>query len=396
MMIERSALRRLLEDKLRAAMMAHRGGDPCLPAGPWPDDLQITGAENGLGADSLELMWLAGAVNEMFHVHEVGIEDYFLVRRRFGDWIDLVTSALETNITFQTSGSSGPPKTCLHTLVNLVAEAEEHCHRLKPKRVLLAVPSHHIYGFIFGILVPTLAQCPVIDLRSRTPLQTMFAPGDVLISYPDHWQFLQRSGCRLTDVTGVTSTAPMPDKLATALCDIGLAELIQIYGSTETAGIGWRNAPSEPYELLSQWIDASLPAEEGLAVLIGRDGRTAETPDRIIACGHRSFRVIGRSDGAVQVGGMNVFPDRVARHLESHPWIAAARVRKSSPDLGGRLKALLVLRNPDLKGAELIKSLTDWIERTLPAEQRPRSITFSDQIPTTELAKERDWTEQYP
>jgi acyl-CoA synthetase (AMP-forming)/AMP-acid ligase II len=62
--------------------------------------------------------------------------------------------------------------------------------------------------------------------------------------------------------------------------------------------------------------------------------------------GDRSFHVLRRQDGAVQVGGINVFPSRVAEVLARHPLVAQASVRLAAPEQGGRLKALIVCKDP--------------------------------------------------
>src|SRR5579875_847383 len=144
--LDRPSLRRVLEDLLRAEIALARGdGHAPLPPHPWRDDLPIGGG--GLAVDSLERLTLAGAVNEMFHVHDSGIEDLLLARRHFGDWLDLVQQAWREHpgrISFRSSGSTGRPKRCTHALRDLLAEVADHAARLRPSRVLSAVPSHHI------------------------------------------------------------------------------------------------------------------------------------------------------------------------------------------------------------------------------------------------------------
>jgi long-chain acyl-CoA synthetase len=53
-------------------------------------------------------------------------------------------------------------------------------------------------------------------------------------------------------------------------------------------------------------------------------------------------RSAGRAEGAVQVGGVNVFPDVVGRVLTAHSGVAQAAVRLMRPEEGTRLKAFVV------------------------------------------------------
>lgn len=78
MVLMRSTLAQVLESKLRAEISGSRrrpgqAADP-LPCSPWSEDVHLFGdsSGDGLDCDSLERLWLAGAVNEMFHVHEIG------------------------------------------------------------------------------------------------------------------------------------------------------------------------------------------------------------------------------------------------------------------------------------------------------------------------------------
>ena len=74
---------------------------------------------DGLGADSLGLVSLATALVEALHLHRSGIEDYLLVRRTLGEWIEICAAGLarfDEALTFRTSGSTGKPKACTHAL----------------------------------------------------------------------------------------------------------------------------------------------------------------------------------------------------------------------------------------------------------------------------------------
>ena len=391
--LDRPSLRRVLEDLLRAEIALARGGAHApLPPHPWHDDLPI--GAGGLAADSLELLTLAGAVNEMFHVHDSALEDLLLARRRFGDWLDLLQQAWREaagRISFRSSGSTGQPKRCTHAMDDLRAEVADHTARLRPSRVLSAVPAHHIYGFLFSVLLPLHAGCAVVDVRAQLPATAAWRPGDVLVSYPDHWRFLARSLDRLPAVTGVTSTAPMPGELARDLRARGLARLVEIYGASETAGIGWRDDPDAPFTLLPAWSAAAAAATEGVLHLAGRDGRMAATPDVVAMAGARAFHVQRRCDGAVQVGGCNVYPARVALALEGHPLVAQARVRLAAQ--GGRLKAVVVPRDPAADADAVRRELEDWIARHLPTPERPRSLVVAARLPVGALGKDGDWME---
>ncbi len=392
-MLDRPSIRRMIEDMIRAEVASAAGGPSrALPPGPWPDDLSMD--VDGLGSDSLERLTLAAAVNATFHIHETGTEEFLLARRRFGAWVDLVQQSRRLHgerISFFTSGSTGKAKCCTHAMADLWAEAEAHAARLRPSRILSAVPSHHIYGFIFSVLLPLKAGCEVTDIRAGLP--SAFRPGDVIVSFPDHWRFLSRSLASLPAVTGVTSTAPMPGDLAHGLRAQGLSRLVEIYGSTETAGMGWRDDPTGPFGLLDGWSVADAPATEGTLSLAAPDGRRVETPDVVAMAGARSFHVRRRLDGAVQVGGVNVFPVHVEATLQRHPLVARARVRQASLESGGRLKALIEPKDPSADPDDLRRALEAWASGRLSIHEKPQSFTIASSLPSGPLGKACDWVE---
>jgi acyl-coenzyme A synthetase/AMP-(fatty) acid ligase len=100
--------------------------------------------------------------------------------------------------------------------------------------------------------------------------------------------------------------------------------------------------------------------------------------------------VVRRIDGAVQVGGVNVYPARIAAALAAHPMVAEARVRLAD---AGRLKALVVPRLADADPETVRAALRVWIDANLPVAERPRSITVLARLPTDALGKAQDWPE---
>lgn len=364
---------RFLADLIAAEVARLRPGEPAAA----PLDM----------LDSIELLSVAGAVSEALHLHESGIEDLLLGHRRIEDWRAIAREALtrfDAAITFRTSGSTGEPKPCTHALARLEAEAAGHAALIGPRqRVLSAVPSHHIYGFLFTQLLPRhLGGLPVLDLRGTSPagVAAKLQPGDLVIGHPAWWGAVARfaPGTLPPDIIGVTSTAPCPPATATALRDRGLARLVQVYGSSETAGIGWRDTPDGPFALLPSWT---------------RDGKAIAAPDHLtfLPCGRR-FTIEGRADGAVQVAGHNVFPARIRAALEAHPAVAAASVRLMRPEEGDRLKAFIVPRDPASDPAVLRGTLAAWAEATLAPPERPRAWRFGAGLPEGAMGKAADWS----
>jgi acyl-coenzyme A synthetase/AMP-(fatty) acid ligase len=85
------------------------------------------------------------------------------------------------------------------------------------------------------------------------------------------------------------------------------------------------------------------PGPDGAQTVLHRSGRAVTLMDAVAREGDRRFTLAGRRDGAVQIGGHNVHPARIAERLRTHPLVADAVVRPMRPDEGTRLKAFIVL-----------------------------------------------------
>lgn len=356
---------------------------------------------NGLiGADSLEMLQLSAALAEALDLAAApGAADYLPGRRTFGGLLDTCRSALPrcgSHVTFRTSGTTGAPKPCRHRLADLEQEAE-FLRTLFPerRRILAAVPSHHIYGFLMTILAgacPGGTRLPVVDIRERSPaaLAGLAAPGDLIVGHPAFWSAVVRSGAILpAGIQGCVSTAPCPAGTARGVIAAGLDRLVELYGSSETAGIGWRDGPADGFRPMPHW------RRVGDTVLrrTSADGteRDVAVPDRLDWTGDGRFRVAGRLDGMVQVGGVNVSPDHVRRRLREHPWVADAAVRLMDPSEGDRLKAFVVPAPDAPAGPDFHRALTRWIDHNLAVPERPRALSCGPSLPSDAIGKDADW-----
>ena len=140
------------------------------------------------------------------------------------------------------------------------------------------------------------------------------------------------------DVVGVTSSAPCPDETASGLRQAGLKRLLQVYGASETAGIGWFAGQSRLMHpiCLTGWMGTRFP-------------------------------VLRHRDEAVQVGGVNVLPEHVAAILRAHPAVFDVLVRAMRADVGHRLKAFVV----PTADAERNESLHDDLRRFATSMLKP-------------------------
>ena len=383
------ALGRLVRDLVAAELAAARPGASFPLPSSWPPELDLAA---DLGADSLDLMAAATSLADLLGFARAGIEDALLAQTKLADWIGAARASLARDdgmLTFRTSGSAGAPKRCAHALADLRREVEELA-RLLPgrRRVLSAVPAHHIYGFLFTVLLPQAgaAPLPVLDLRASSPaaLAAQLAPGDLVVAHPDFWNRVAALAPDFpVDVAGVSSGAPCADATARRLAAGGL-RLLQVYGSSETAGVGWREEAGAPYRLFPYW-------RRGIRTdTIERGADAFPLQDRLEWIDAERFMPNGRIDQAVQVGGTNVYPAYVAQVLALHPQVRECVVRPMRPDEGARLKAFVVA-GEGVVPAALREALIAWIAERLAPPERPAAFSFGPALPRGPGGKRADW-----
>lgn len=403
--LSRPALRRVVQSLLSGELRAIRGkrlshSETTALVQDWPDDLNLGEAEGlALGCDSLEILHLSAAVNEMFHLHEVGHESKLLGTQTFGTWLAIIEDAWKygvNRITLTTSGSSGIPKRCTHTFKHLSTEIDCLADMFHDRsRILALAPASHMYGFLFAALLPDRLNIPLLDLRSpssmvREKSSQTFRAGDLIVSVPNVWTWLERSTSHWErGIVGVTSTAPCPRSILDSLSNQGLSKLIEVYGATETAGVGVRVWPEAFFHLMPHWSYQIEP--EGSGKLVSQQSDFHSIPmDDLRFVNDRLFLVEGRRDQAVQVGGRNVFLKQIEQKLTDHPGISMATVRLMRPEEGDRLKCFIVPAG-DCVPAHFEQSVEAFVATWPISAERPKFFMFGPELPRNAEGKLCDW-----
>lgn len=307
------------------------------------------------------------------------------------------------DLTLFSSGSTGEPKAIPKAWPQLEAELRVQMalwgERLVDTRVLASVSHQHIYGLLFRILLPLALGRPFdrrsIDYPEQLALQT--APW-ALIASP---AFLSRldpaipaAGCRLI----VSSGGPLqPGDAQQAKLLLGQLP-VEIFGSSETGGIGWR----QRHQVQTPWT--TLP---GVEVRVGPDQclllrspflPTAEwldCADRILMTG-AGFELLGRQDRVVKLEEKRISLDEVEARLQALVEVESAAVL---PLLQGQrqiLGAVLVLseagtaRWAELGPGRFLLALRQQLRPWLEPVALPRSVRRVEQMPVNAQGK-RPW-----
>lgn len=378
-------------------------------AGP-QQGLDLDWSADGLALDSLARMQLATAGATWCNAYDAGFEDLFLAKRSSADWalaMQRARAAGARHFTFATSGSTGKQQHIRHREDTLMGEVKAWAQVLSTsatplRRVIMLAPTHHIYGFIWAVLLPQVLGLPVVDceLTNLPVLQS----GDLIVAVPDQWIWIAAAQQpkatspkaleRWPDgVQGITSTAPLPDAVHTALCAPGpdgsvrLARLLQIYGSTETAGVAWRDAPKNPYKLAP---GRSRSANDHIQLTLPNGQQTVmNIQDELQWTDELHFELQRRLDQSVQVGGHNVSLAWVTQQVQSNLAVREVSVRLDTQATPNRLKAFVVLVDPAATGEQ--DRLEQWMKDELPWYASFHSITYGDTLPRNQMGKLSDW-----
>lgn len=365
---------------LVAAERANSGSGRAWDSAGWTPATSV--GPDDLALDSLELVAASDVVSRFFRLHETGDEDRLRGETTLGGWTRIVSDALAAKMegfTFATSGTTGLPKLCRQPVGALWDEAVFWSGQLAGgRRVVQTVASHHIYGFLFTVLLPEITGWLVLDARmlSAGALRGALRPDDVLVGFPTGLAGLVRGvGDVPAGLRVVSATSLLAAQTHRALRAYGAAEVVDIYGSSETAGIALRREPDVAFELLPRW----RRGEAADSVVEVGTGAVFALPDRVRWDGERRLRPAERADGAVQVAGVNVFPDQVAERLRRHPMVADCAVTLDTRLAEPRLRAIVVAKDGCDEEA-LIAACDGWARRNFTAPERPVSFEVRSRL----------------
>jgi acyl-coenzyme A synthetase/AMP-(fatty) acid ligase len=160
----------------------------------------------------------------------------------------------ETSIVMFTSGSTGKPKAIQQRL----SEFENDNHFILSKwgeefvdrKLCSTVNQHHIYGLLYSILLPFTAGIPFRRERIQIPeeLKKLSDTKYLIITVPS---FLKRAveietNLRLSSPWIFSSGGVLAMETAEKTAEVFGSWPVEVYGSTETSGIAWRQSGKGP------------------------------------------------------------------------------------------------------------------------------------------------------
>jgi acyl-coenzyme A synthetase/AMP-(fatty) acid ligase/3-hydroxymyristoyl/3-hydroxydecanoyl-(acyl carrier protein) dehydratase len=302
-----------------------------------------------------------------------------------------------------TSGSSGEPKRIDKTLRQLVNEVEALEQlwgaELGPACIIGSVATQHIYGLLFRVLWPLCAGRPFVRKQLAFPEDLQRAsrehPAFAWVASP---ALLKRMGDNLdwpalSAVRRVFSSGgALPAEAAQSLHHRLQQWPTEIFGSSETGGIAWRQG----HDLWQPFADVALSQDDDGALLITSPylpaGHVEHTADAARIAADGRFELLGRLDRIVKLEEKRISLPMLEKALMAHEWVAEARlgvVQENRASLG----ALLVLTEAGLHALRnqgrrtLTEELRQHLSQHCEALALPRRWRLLRQLPLNTQGK---------
>ena len=218
----------------------------------------------------------------------------------------------ETSIVMYTSGSTGKQKEIRQRLTEFENDnrfvLSKWGEEFLKRKLCSTVNQHHIYGLLYSVLLPFTAGVPFRRNRIGYPeeLEKLCDTEYVLITVP---AFLKRAveinqpgGLRLKSPWIFSSGGVLDSETAQKTSEVLGFWPLEVYGSTETSGIAWRQSVNGP-----EWTafdNARLNINNGCLVVRSpyiKDPAGFETSDMAELLEDGRFLLKGRMDSVVKI-----------------------------------------------------------------------------------------------
>lgn len=338
---------------------------------------------------------------------DVFISDISQIHDFFTDPLPAATLELDKPLlTLSTSGSTAEPKLIRKTLRQLHNELlvlEQLWGEPLQQAVFMgSVITQHIYGLLFRLLWPLCAGRYFI--RQHLPFAEELQQQSMTCiaqQRPFVWicspALLKRMGSnldwpQLAQVAQVFSSGgALPEKSGLDLADKLKQPVTEVYGSSETGGIAWRQGGQQwhtfPQVRISQQENGALAVSSPwLAV------ETEYTSDAVELLSPQSFILKGRLDRVVKLEEKRISLPFLEDSLQQHPWVAEACLAVIQ-SARANISALVVLNEQGLHHLrnsgrrELTEQLRQHLSGYCEAMALPRRWRFIEQLPLNAQGK---------
>ena len=324
-----------------------------------------------------------------------------------GDAFDCLNGDFVGLVLF-TSGSTGVPQAIPKKLSQMSREVAtletQFGELLGIDDVSTSTVSHqHIYGLLFNVLWPLVAG-HAIHARSflfpQELMATLAERDGLLVSSPAHLKRLPEHPVSATTSNRLravfSSGGPLSFEVARdAKRLLGLVP-IEVYGSSETGGIAWRQQHTRMDEAWTPMpgIACRIDSEEGVLEIRSPhlpDENWFRTADRALSVGDNRFLVKGRVDRIVKIEEKRISLAAIERELMASSMVADARVivMDGRPRIAAFIVPSAIGRRKLAEVGKLVfnRALRDTLSRSIEPVGIPRVWRYLDALPTNAQGK---------
>ena len=308
------------------------------------------------------------------------------------DLLPLQAKADTELLRLYTGGSTGAPRLWPKTALNILGEALflARTFAVGPNdRILATVPPYHIYGLLYSVLLPLVSGASVLAANPSFPeeilAQAHAQRTTILISIPAHYRALRGRSSLGDHLRLAFSSAGMLDPADNnAFCQVNPSGVFEVYGSTETGGIGLRHRgrgeeaftpyvvldwriDGERLRLRSPFLSPGLPLDTGQCFVAG---------DRVEPRDN-GFLLKGRADSITKVGGRRVDLDEIRSLIREQPGVTDCLVL-ALEDSGSREHRIVALIEGVNADASTIRTA---LAARIEPYAMPRALRIIDSLP---------------
>lgn len=311
-------------------------------------------------------------------------------------FVPIIPDDEATCLAFLTSGSEGQPKVVYKKTRQILLELDI-LNKLVPdygsSLSICFVPPYHIYGFLFGVLLPLLRGMTSHFLSGRIipsfwNMYRQNMPG-MVISSPIHYKYMVTGDyiVQKPRTCFISSGAPLSEKLIDLFQQKTGLSIMQVYGSTETGGIAYRNDGGEwnPFEKVSVrckkrtgLIEVQSPWASNISQI---EWETTADAGEIK---NRGFILLGRAQTLLKFRGKRLSSIEVENALLKIDGIGEAAVLTIEQDDDDHLYAFLVLHNNSDFNEDMVRT---YLQKYLAAYKIPRFFRIVKKLPKREMGK---------
>lgn len=309
----------------------------------------------------------------------------------------------DTKLLFFTSGSSGFPVGAFKSMQNLHAEVavlKELVKRKKITKVVVTVPFIHIYGILAGLLLPmALDDVTLVVKEDFLPYELIKEAEDgetLVVTTPVFIKALGKinESVDMHSNIFISSTGPLHHDDVATFESLYNADIMQLFGSTETGGIAYKFGTSESWtplkgvsvEPINERLSVNSPylSEYLLEDGIRKIKHPFQTED-IIEMQGEHFTLLGRSNKIIKIAGKRISALAIESILESIEGVERAVVELVYKKELLRSEQILITLQAD---HELKKSLIkEKISESYGVLTIPFKVVYVEEIKLSAMGK---------